>query len=89
MTQGKIERYHRSMKNVVKLQNDYYPWELEQAIEDFVDYYNQRRYHEALDNLTPEDVYFGRVEEVKSRRELIKEKTLKKRREENLQTMSV
>jgi transposase InsO family protein len=89
MTQGKIERYHRSMKNVVKLQNYYYPWELDQAIEDFVDYYNQRRYHEALDNLTPEDVYFGRVEEVKSRRELIKEKTMQKRRVENLQTVCV
>jgi transposase InsO family protein len=89
MTQGKIERYHRSMKNVVKLQNYYYPWELDQAIEDFVDYYNQSRYHEALDNLTPEDVYFGRVEEVKSRRELIKKKTMQKRRVENLQTVCV
>ena len=89
MTQGKIERYHRSMKNVVKLQNYYYPWELDQAIEDFVDYYNHSRYHEALDNLTPEDVYFGRVEEVKSRRELIKEKTMQKRRVENLQTVCV
>ena len=75
MTQGKIERYHRSMKNVVKLQNYYYPWELERSIEDFVDYYNYRRYHEPLDNLTPADVYFGRVEEVKTRREWIKEKT--------------
>ena len=86
---SKIERYHRSMKNVVKLQNYYYPWELGQAIEDFVDYYNQSRYHEALDNLTPEDVYFGRVEEVKSRRELIKEITMQKRRVENLQTACV
>jgi transposase InsO family protein len=89
MTQGKIERYHRSMKNVVKLQNYYYPWELEQAIENFVGYYNHSRYHEALDNLTPEDVYFGRVEEVKSRRELIKERTFQRRRAENLQTVSV
>jgi transposase InsO family protein len=85
----KIERYHRSMKNVVKLQNYYYPWELDQAIENFVGYYNHSRYHEALDNLTPEDGYFGRVEEVKSRRELIKEKTLQKRRVENLQTVCV
>ena len=37
-TQGKIERYHRSMKNVVKLENYYYPWELEKAIQQFVDY---------------------------------------------------
>ena len=39
MTQGKIERYHRSMKNVVKLEHYYYPWELEQAISSFVEHY--------------------------------------------------
>ena len=77
------------MKNIVKLQNYYYPWELEQAIEDFVGYYNHSRYLEALDNLTPEDVFFGKVEEVKSRRELTKEKTLQKRRFENLQPVCV
>lgn len=86
MTQDKIERYHRSMKNVVKLQNYYYPWELEQAIVDFVIYYNHRRYHESLDNLTPADG-FGRVEEVKSRRERIKEKTFQMRRVDNLQKL--
>jgi len=84
MTQGKIERYHRSMKNVVKLRNYYYPWELDQAIEAFVDFYNQQRYHESLDNLTPADVYFGRSEEVLSKREIIKQKTLQARREFNL-----
>jgi transposase InsO family protein len=89
MTQGKIERYHRSMKNVVKLQNYNYPWELEQAIEDFVDYYNHHRYHEALSNLTSEDVYLGRADEVKSKRELIKEKTLQKRRMENLRKVCI
>jgi len=41
-TQGKIERYHRSMKNVVKLENYYYPWDLEKAIGQFVDYYNHQ-----------------------------------------------
>jgi putative transposase len=51
MTQGKIERHHRSMKNVVLLRNYYYPWELEQAISAFVEYYNHQHYHEALDNL--------------------------------------
>jgi transposase InsO family protein len=64
MTQGKIERWHRSMKNVVKLRNNYYPWELGQAIAAFVQYYNHERYHEALDNLTPADVYAGRGAEV-------------------------
>ena len=53
MTQGKIERYHRSMKNVVKLENYYSPWELERAIARFVEAYNHRRLHEALQNVTP------------------------------------
>ncbi len=48
MTQGKIERYHRSMKNVVKLEHYYYPWELEQAIAQWVEHYNHHRYHESL-----------------------------------------
>jgi transposase InsO family protein len=52
MTQGKIERYHRSMKNVVKLEKYFSPWELERALTAFVDEYNQRRYHESLDNVT-------------------------------------
>lgn len=68
MTQGKIERYHRSKKNVVKLQNYYFPESLRLAVSEFVDYYNNRRYHEAPDNLTPADVYFGRSEEVLSKR---------------------
>jgi putative transposase len=85
MTQGKIERYHRSMKNVVKLQNYYYPWELEQEIARFVDYYNHQRYHEALDNLTPADLYFGRDKEVLYKREEIKKRTLQQRRLLNLQ----
>src|SRR2546421_4088514 len=53
MTQGKIERYHRSMKNRILLDNYYLPGQLEQSIEEFVSYYNNCRYHESLDNLTP------------------------------------
>jgi transposase InsO family protein len=89
MTQGKIERYHRSMKNVVKLRNYYYPWELDQAIEAFVEYYNNQRYHESLENLTPADVYFGRSEEVLSKREKIKRETLQARKKFNLQLAQV
>jgi len=64
MTQGKIERWHRTMKNVVLLDNYYSPEELSAAIGRFVAYYNYERYHESLDNLTPAEVYFGRKKEV-------------------------
>jgi putative transposase len=77
------------MKNVVKLRNYYYPWELEQAIEAFVQYYNHERYHEALENLTPADVYAGKEEEVLSRREQIKQETLEKPRRQNLHWVHV
>jgi putative transposase len=60
MTQGKIERYHCSMKNRILLENYYLPGQLQRSIGEFVDYYNNCRYHESLDNLTPADVYFGR-----------------------------
>jgi transposase InsO family protein len=83
-TQGKIERYHRSMKNVVKLDHYYCPEELTQALKDFVHYYNHQRYHESLDNVTPADVYFGKREQILKRREKIKQQTLKQRRQHYL-----
>jgi putative transposase len=79
-TQGKIERYHRSMKNVVKLDNYYCPEELTAALSQFVHYYNHERYHESLDNVTPADVYFGKREQILKRREKIKQQTLKQRK---------
>lgn len=79
-TQGKIERYHRTMKNVIKLDNYYSPDELKKAIADFVKYYNYERYHESLNNLTPADVYFGRDKRILKERRSTKEKTLKERR---------
>lgn len=80
-TQGKIERYHRSMKNVVKLQNYYCPDELKQAIGEFVNYYNNQRYHESLDNLTPADVYIGRGEKILKIRKQIRKESMLLRRE--------
>lgn len=85
-TQGKIERYHRSIKNVINLDNHYFPEELEKSIKEFVNYYNHHRYHEALDNLTPADVYFGRSKVILDRRAFIKEQTFKVRRYLNLKT---
>jgi putative transposase len=85
MTQGKIERYHRSLKNVVKLDQYYTPWELERAIARFVENYNHRRYHESLQNVTPADVYHGRQATLLARRARIKQRTLQRRKQENLQ----
>ena len=83
-TQGKIERYHRTMKNVVKLQHYYFPEELKAALKDFVSYYNNERYHESLDNVTPADVYFGRQYAVLSERSKIKRRTMERRKKEYL-----
>jgi putative transposase len=83
-TQGKIERYHRSMKNVVKLDNYYCPEELKASLATFVQYYNHERYHESLENVTPADVYYGRQEEILKYREKIKRLTLKRRRQDYL-----
>jgi transposase InsO family protein len=82
-TQGKIERYHRTMKNVVKLENYFFPDELRAKLAEFVDYYNNKRYHEALGNVTPADIYFGRAKQIKLQRQEIKMKTLKERRKIN------
>lgn len=79
-TQGKIERYHRSMKNIVKLDNYYSPGQLETKLEEFVRYYNYHRYHESLQNLTPAEVYFGKDKKKLKQRELTKNRTLQARK---------
>ena len=79
-TQGKIERWHQTLKNRILLENYYLPGTLEAAIGDFIDHYNHHRYHESLGNLTPADVYLGRAETILKRRKEIKRKTIEKRR---------
>ena len=80
MTQGKIERYHRSLKNCILLENYYLPGELEARLAQFIDFYNTRRYHESLGNLTPADIYFGRGAAILARRQKIKQQTIELRR---------
>jgi len=79
-TQGKIERWHQTMKNRILLEHYYLPEPLQAALTAFVDYYNHRRYHESLGNLTPADVYFGRDQAIIEERNNIKLQTLKNRR---------
>ena len=79
-TQGKIERWHQTLKNRILLENYFLPGDLEAQIEAFVDHYNHQRYHESLNNVTPADVYFGRDKAILKQRERIKRKTLETRR---------
>ena len=79
-TQGKIERWHRSMKNQILLNHYYLPSELQEHLQRFISYYNHERYHESLDNLTPADVFYGRDQDILEQRQQIKHNTMSMRR---------
>ena len=80
MTQGKIERWHQTLKNRILLENYYLPGDLEAEIGAFITDYNHLRYHESLGNLTPADVYFERGQTILIERERIKRQTITNRR---------
>ena len=82
-TNGKIERYHRTIKGDIKLVPYEMPSELTEAIKAFIEYYNYRRYHEGLSDVTPYDVYTGRHPEILQRRKEAKYKTLQTRKDYN------
>jgi putative transposase len=79
-TQGKIERWHQTLKNRILLDNYYLPGDLERQIGDFVEHYNHDRYHESIGNVKPADVYFGRSETIIAERKRIKRDTIANRR---------
>lgn len=79
-TQGKIERWHQTLKNRILLENYFLPGDLKAQIESFIDHYNHDRYHESLKNVTPADTYFGRAETILQERERIKQNTINERR---------
>ena len=79
-TQGKIERWHQTLKNRILLENYYLPGDLETQIAAFIEHYNHRRYHESLENLTPADVYFGKGQAILLERARIKRNTITQRR---------
>ena len=83
MTQGKIERYHRSLKNILLLENYYSPDELKDQVDLFIDHHNNNRYHEALNNLTQADVYYCKGREILTRREKIKNNTMLQHKRDN------
>jgi transposase InsO family protein len=82
-TNGKVERYQQSLKQEVNQLPYEFPSQLERAIADFVDYYNYRRYHKALGNVTPADVLYGRREEILKRRKEVQIQTINRRRDYN------
>jgi len=82
-TNGKIERYHRTIKGEIKMAPYEMPGQLKEAIKQFIDYYNYQRYHEGLGNITPYDVYTGKHLEIIQKRKEAKDKTLEARRDYN------
>jgi hypothetical protein len=60
------------------------PEALERALAEFIEYYNQTRYHEGIGNVAPADVYYGRREEILRRREEQKQLTVEARLRYNL-----
>ena len=68
-----------STKFYLELAYYFCPSELEKAIVQWVKYYNERRFHESLDNLTPRNVYLGQGEEIKRIRGTIKQNSINKR----------
>lgn len=82
-TNGKIERYHRTVKGGINQVPYDMPSELKEAIRAFIEYYDYRRYHEGLGNVTPYDVYTGRHFEIIQRRREVKGRTLEARKNYN------
>jgi putative transposase len=83
-TNGKLERFHQTLKTRLNVLVYTSPEALQRAMAEFIEYYNQQRYHEGIGNVAPADVYYGRREEILRRREEQKERTIQARLRYNL-----
>jgi len=83
-TNGKLERFHQTLKTRLHVLVYSSPEELQRAMAEFIEYYNHRRYHEGIGNVAPADVYYGRRDEILRRREGQKELTIQARLRYNL-----
>ena len=79
-TQGKIKRWHQTLKNRILMESYFLPGDLNASIKRSVTHYNHHRYHESLSSLTPAEVYFGRGETILLERERTKRNTINQRR---------
>ena len=82
-TNGKLERYHRTLKDDVNQVPYEVVEDLEGAIRGFVEFYNYRRYHKALKDVTPADVLKGRRDAILARRKEVQRETFERRRRYN------
>ena len=82
-TNGMLERYHRTLKDDINQVPYEVVEDLEAAIRDFVEFYNYRRYHQALRVVTPADVLEGRLEAILAQRKEVQRETFDRRRRYN------
>ena len=85
-TNGKTERYHLSMQEHALLHVWQMPQDLEAAIARFVAWYKNQRYHEAIGNVTPDDIREGRCQDNLAKRAEPKHKTICERKRCNMTT---
>ncbi len=81
---GKLERFHETVKARLNLLAFTSPEALRAALAEFIESNNYHRYHEGIGNVTPADVRFGRREEILKRRKEQRQATIYARIRYNL-----
>jgi transposase InsO family protein len=82
-TQGKVERLNRTMKEAMCMEISCSPDELQGKLLEFQRAYNATP-HSSIFNVSPNQMYAGRLKKILKRRAAIKRRTLERRRLENL-----
>jgi len=82
-TQGKVERLNRTMKEAMCMEISCSPDELQGKLLEFQRGYNATP-HSSIFNVSPNQMYAGRLKKILKRRAVIKRRTLERRRLDNL-----